>query len=761
MEAAEAPNSLASSNRQPRWRRRLSVFQRRGSLMRALEVATVIAALAIFASSWVFISSSGSPQTLLTPPLVALLLVANLVPLIGLLVLIARRFALHRVAGSSGGRMHVRLVAIFSTVAAVPTLLVVIFASLLFQYNAAFWFSDSARTVLESSDRVAQSYVRENEDALDGEMTPMAGDFRNALSQVSSLDDPRIPAFLVEQFTRRHLYELVLVGIGTDGAPHILLFTNLASNQSAAELIPLQEVAGLDKGAIASRVIKDRIEARIAVDPKARLYLYASRKVDPIVVAQATRARSALGDYTSLLNRSRTLQLRFNAALLVVSLLIVAASIWIAFTVANRITRPISDLVGAARRITLGDLTVRVPPAVRRDEVGALATAFNRMTRRMEEQTGALVSANTQLDQRRALTEAVLSGVSAGIISVDGGRRIRLSNASADKLLSTGEGAIGRPLAEIAPELDRLIGEGQRESIVQLASGGELRTLAVTLVASDGGHVLTFDDITQQLLDQRRAAWSDVARRIAHEIKNPLTPIQLAAERLQRRYGKDVPADDTIFERLTQTIVRQVGDLRRMVDEFSSFARVPKPVFRPEPIVEIARQALFLHEVAHPAICFSLDAPDPPPLVVCDRRLLGQALTNIVKNAVEAIQEKYEEGEAASGTIEMIIRKGEDRLAIQVSDTGIGLPAERERMTEPYMTTRAKGTGLGLAIVKKIVEEHFGTIGFTDRAGGGTVVSILLDTDTLASLGGEAVALDGDDSTGTEARPELTRMKAG
>ena len=761
MEAAEAPNSLASNNRQPRWRRRLVVLQRRGLLMRALEVATVVAALAIFAGSWAFISRSGSPQTLLTPPLVALLLVANLVPAIGLLVLIARRFALHRVAGSSGGRMHVRLVAIFSTVAAVPTLLVVIFASLLFQYNAAFWFSDSARTVLESSDRVAQSYVRENEDALDGEMSPMAGDFRNALSQVSSLDDPRIPAFLVEQYTRRHLYELVLVGVGTDNAPHILLFTNLASNQSASELIALSEVAGLDKGAISSRVIKDRIEARVAVDPKARLYLYASRKVDPIVVAQATRARSALGDYTSLLNRSRTLQLRFNAALLVVSLLIVAASIWIAFTVANRITRPISDLVGAARRITLGDLTVRVPPAVRRDEVGALATAFNRMTRRMEEQTGALVSANTQLDQRRALTEAVLSGVSAGVISVDGERRIRLSNASADKLLKTGEGAIGRPLTEVAPELDRLIGEGQRESIVQLASGGELRTLAVTLVASDGGHVLTFDDITQQLLDQRRAAWSDVARRIAHEIKNPLTPIQLAAERLQRRYGKDIPADDTTFERLTQTIVRQVGDLRRMVDEFSSFARVPKPVFRPEPIVEVARQALFLHEVAHPAIRFSLDAPDPSPVVVCDRRLLGQALTNIVKNAAEAIQEKCEEGEPIAGAIEMVIRQGEDRLAIQVSDTGIGLPAERERMTEPYMTTRAKGTGLGLAIVKKIVEEHFGTIGFTDRPGGGTVVSILLDTDTLASLGGDAVALDGDDSTGTEARPELTRMKAG
>ncbi|WP_454883754.1 ATP-binding protein [Sphingomonas oryzagri] len=728
--------------------------------MAAVEILTGIGALAIMAGSWLYISHAGSPETLLTPPLVALLLVANLVPWMGVLVLVARRIALKRVEGSAGGRLHVRLVAIFSAVAAVPTLLVVIFASLLFQYNAAFWFSDSVRTVLVSSDRVAQSYVRENGDALRGEMVAMAGNFREALSEVTTLDDPRMPAFLIQQYAYRHLYELALIGVGPDGAPHILVFTNLASNRTAAELMPKSAIAPLNNGATLSNVASNRIEARIAVDPKARLYLYASRRIDPVVVAQATKARSALGDYTSLLNRSRTLQLRFNAALLVVSLLIVGAAIWIAFTVANRITRPITDLVGAARRITLGDLTVRVPPAVRRDEVGALATAFNRMTRRLEEQTGALVTANAQIDQRRALTEAVLSGVSAGVISVDGDRRIRLSNQSADRMLRMDqEGAIGRPLTELSPELDRLIGEGQRESIVQIASAGEMRTLAVTLVPSDGGHVLTFDDITQQLLDQRRAAWSDVARRIAHEIKNPLTPIQLAAERLQRRYGKDVPADDTTFERLTQTIVRQVGDMRRMVDEFSSFARVPKPVFRAEPIVEIARQALFLHEVAHPSIRFSLDAPDPSPMLVCDRRLLGQALTNIVKNASEAIVEKHEEAGPVSGAIEMVIRASENRLAIQVSDTGIGLPAERERLTEPYMTTRAKGTGLGLAIVKKIVEEHFGTIGFTDRPGGGTVVSILLDTDTLASLGSDAGPPEYGGS-GDETRPELTRMKA-
>jgi two-component system nitrogen regulation sensor histidine kinase NtrY len=255
--------------------------------------------------------------------------------------------------------------------------------------------------------------------------------------------------------------------------------------------------------------------------------------------------------------------------------------------------------------------------------------------------------------------------------------------------------------------------------------------------------VLTFDDITEQLLDQRRAAWSDVARRIAHEIKNPLTPIQLAAERLQRRYGKEIASDPETFEQLTGTIVRQVGDLRRMVDEFSSFARMPKPVFNEEPVAEIARHALFLHEVAHPDIAFALEAPEPSPLLVCDRRQLGQALTNIVKNGVEAIQQKREEGKGdGPDSIAIRILEGEGRLCIEIADTGMGLPVERSRLIEPYVTTRVKGTGLGLAIVKKIVEEHFGSIEFEDNKGGGTLVRLVFDAETLARLGGGAAELN-------------------
>ncbi|MDP8913407.1 MAG: ATP-binding protein, partial [Pseudomonadota bacterium] len=350
------------------------------------------------------------------------------------------------------------------------------------------------------------------------------------------------------------------------------------------------------------------------------------------------------------------------------------------------------------------------------------------------------VSANSQLDSRRAFIEAVLSGVTAGVISVDHNRHVRLINSSAEALLKMPkDAAVGQKLSVLAPELDAQLDAEAREDIIQFSSGGEPRTLAVKRVKVEGGHVLTFDDITDQLLDQRRAAWSDVARRIAHEIKNPLTPIQLAAERLQRRYAGEIISDRSTFERLTGTIIRQVGDLRRMVDEFSSFARMPKPVFRKEAINEVVRQTLFLHEVAHPDIRFVLDAPEPSPILICDRRQLGQALTNVIKNGVEAIQQKREAGQASGEQqVQVTIRENETHLCVEIADTGIGLPQERGRLTEPYMTTRVKGTGLGLAIVKKIVEEHFGSMEFEDLPAGGTLVRLVFDTETLARLEADA-----------------------
>ena len=368
--------------------------------------------------------------------------------------------------------------------------------------------------------------------------------------------------------------------------------------------------------------------------------------MDPEIAVQTQRANEVLDDYRALLSRSRVNQLRFNAALLFGSLIIVALAILAALRMADRLVRPVGQLVTAAGRIEQGDFSSRVSVAKTEDEIQTLASAFNRMSGRLEEQTSALMSANAQLDTRRAFTEAVLSSVTAGVIALDANKRILLINRSAENLLQQEEETLeGVSLAAVSPELDEFMQDEQREADVLVASKSGQRTLAVKRVRYHQGAVITFDDITDQLSDQRRAAWSDIARRIAHEIKNPLTPIQLAAERLQRRFGKEIASDGETFERLTGTIVRQVGDLRRMVDEFSNFARMPKPVFRMENVHEIARQSLFLHEVAHPGISFSISPPEGDFQMVCDRRQLGQALSNVVKNAVEAIEARRSRGE--------------------------------------------------------------------------------------------------------------------
>ncbi len=485
------------------------------------------------------------------------------------------------------------------------------------------------------------------------------------------------------------------------------------------------------------QIKNNQIDAVTMLDRQNRIYLYATRDANTAAFSQVGRARAVLGSYDEFAKRSRQLQLQFNIALFFGSLLLVGIAVWIALAVADWLVRPVNELVDAARRITAGDLSTRVSGPHARDEIGTLASAFNRMTQRLEAQTGALVAANGQLDNRRAFIEAVLSGVTAGILSVDQGGIIRLLNSSAKAILFEEDiNPIDRPLMDLSPELAELLAEEQNAGIVQIRARGDLRTLAVKVSRDASGHILTFDDITQQLSDQRRAAWSDVARRIAHEIKNPLTPIQLAAERLQKRYGAEVTSDTATFSRLTGTIVRQVGDLRRIVDEFSSFARMPKPVFRSEAIGDIARHALFLHEVAHPDIAFTFSSDLGTEEIICDRRQIGQALTNIVKNAVEAIEPKSacaEDGLRGHVGMRLAWAAG-GMVLIEVSDDGVGLPPERERILEPYMTTRAKGTGLGLAIVKKIVEEHFGEITFSDAPGGGACVSVKLDPVALGKV---------------------------
>jgi two-component system nitrogen regulation sensor histidine kinase NtrY len=718
---------------------------RRLTVTPALEFSVLGIAVVIAIGSYVLLTGLDDAQRLIPPPLVALLLVANLVPGIALLVLLGRRIAKRRAARSpvgGEGRLHVRLVALFSVVAAVPMLLVTIFASLLFQYGVQFWYSDQARGMLENATSLAQTSYDQMLRRWQEASVTMASDTADFLSE-QPVDGGQFPAFFFQQVWFRSLSDGILFTV----SPRTGLQTLATINPDLLDInkqVSASDLAVLRAGQRSITVVRDnRIQTLTKVPRNGDLYLLTASVVDMTTVQQQRlRGVAVQRSYRDLLAQARSLQLRFNAALLIISLLIVGVAVWIALNVADRLVRPVGELVDAARRVAGGDLTARVPDPRSLDEVGTLAKAFNQMTGRIEAQNTQLRTANDQLDSRRALIEAVMAGVSAGVIAVGADRVVSIANDSAVRLLGTGvDGVIGQPLHAVAPELDALVDAGAREAVVQVGQDGQIRTLAVRLAVIDRGPILTFDDVTQQLVDQRRAAWSDVARRIAHEIKNPLTPIQLAAERLQRRYGAKIAEDDGTFARLTETIVRQVGDLRRMVDEFSSFARMPKPVFREESLLDAAHQVLFLHEVAHPAIRFALVHDDVVPTLVCDRRQIGQALTNIVKNAVEAIEARSGGGEGGQITL-TLAGEAQGSVSIVVTDNGVGLPAARERITEPYMTTRVRGTGLGLAIVKKIVEEHYGTIGFTDRSGGGTVVTMTFDAAALERLdqGGIAAA---------------------
>ncbi|WP_375381981.1 ATP-binding protein [uncultured Sphingomonas sp.] len=694
-----------------------------------LGVLTLAAAIAI--TSYFVIAGEVRAERLMSQGLVALLLVANLVPGVALIILLGRRIARRRAARSpvgGEGQLHVRLVALFSVMAAVPMLLVAIAASLLFQYGIEFSSSSRARAMVTNARELVRETSQREIESVVAQVNAMSGDVAGYLKAASVENVQLKRAFALQTFKRELSEAMIITG---DGPDKPLLVLN-PYERSMDNIVSSSMLAQFRHGAKVVIVqSSDRIGAIVPLDYAGGSYLYAARVYDPQLAGLLRRGDAILADYRALQSRSRALQLEFNAALLLVSLLIIGVAVWIALTVADRLVAPVGELVEAARRVEGGDLTARVTAPKARDEVGTLAGAFNQMTGRLQQQNTALVTANDQIESRRALIEAVMGGVSAGVVSVAPDRTVRIINRSATQLLDVGEeGAVGRPLAEVSPELDRLLDGATREAVVQVQAGAELRTLAVRIARADAGPILTFDDMTQQLQDQRRAAWADVARRIAHEIKNPLTPIQLAAERLQRRYGHTVEESDTTFSRLTETIVRQVGDLRRMVDEFSSFARMPKPVFQLEPLVDAARQTMFLHEVAHPGIRFRLIHDDPGPSMVCDRRQIGQALTNLVKNAVEAV----EATERADGTITMTIEETTGRVSVEIADNGVGLPPERDRILEPYMTTRVRGTGLGLAIVKKIIEEHAGTIGFSDRPGGGTIVTLDFDANMLSGL---------------------------
>jgi two-component system nitrogen regulation sensor histidine kinase NtrY len=719
----------------------------------AAAIGIFLVLIAAF-SAWL-LSRGARPGSLLSPPMIALLLIANLIPAIALMVWFSRRVAIARAekGGLGSGHLHVRLVALFSVVAAVPTILVAIFASLLFQSGLEFWFSDRARGMIENTVEIARSTYDNEVQRIALETVAMSGDLAGYLS-VMTIDDPRFPVLYGRnQVLNRNLSEAIIFTYGPDKQIRTLALVN-PYDRKLEQVITPDRMAQLKDREVVPVNLPDRIGALTRLEYGPDTYLYAARVFQPEITQQIERANDVVKDYRALLARSRMNQLKFNAALLFGSLFIVALAILAALKLADRLVRPVGQLVSAAGRIEQGDFSARVPVTRSGDEIQTLATAFNRMSGTLEEQTGALRAANTQIETRRAFIEAILSSVTAGVIALDAANRVLLINRSAETLLQKDEAELeGVALEALSPDLAEFMHGDQRAANVLVRAESGERTLAVNRVRYEDGAVLTFDDITDQLTDQRRAAWSDIARRIAHEIKNPLTPIQLAAERLQRRFGKEITSDSDTFERLTETIVRQVGDLRRMVDEFSNFARMPKPSFREEDVHEIARTALFLHEVAHPDIKFSLDPEAGPISMVADRRQLGQALTNVVKNAVEAIESRRARNEhsMAGDRIDLRIRSGAEELVIDVMDTGVGLPEERERLTEPYMTTRVRGTGLGLAIVKTIVEEHMGEIAFLDRRGGGTHVRMAFAIDRLAGLASDGAGKQEDESDSDQA----------
>jgi two-component system nitrogen regulation sensor histidine kinase NtrY len=699
-----------------------------------LQLELLAASLTIILgwSSYAWLTGKGLPANGASQPLVALLLVANLMPAMLLIVLIGRRVAIlitNRRRGLAGARLHLRLVALFAGIAAVPTVLVVVFASLLFQYGVQFWFSDRVRTILDGSNEVAQAYVEDNRQRIADDILVMAADVASYARDFGE-GTPLYRRGLDYQVEGRILTEAAVVRRTAAG----LILVSVSKVQPFEVADHLSDI-DLDKARVSPVTLigagEDRVEAAVAVPGAADTFLYVSRKVDPAVLARASQAAGALGEYKSLIERSRVMQLRFNLVLMAVSLLTLIVAIWFALWLANRLVAPIARLADAAERVGAGDLDARVPVRGDADEIGVLERAFNRMTSQLKSQQTALLSANGELDSRRRFTEAVLAGVSAGVMSISADGLVRVANASAAGLLGLPHRMLrGQLLNDVAPELADLLDQarqtGDAAGQVSIVREQGTQTLAVRIGAADdaegldqgsrgSGFVLTFDDISAQLADQRRAAWADVARRIAHEIKNPLTPIQLAAERLQRKFGRQIEEDSDTFTTLTGTIVRQVGDLRRMVDEFSEFARLPKPVFAEESLDRLLRQALVLQEVAFPAIRFTL-TPDTGSTLVCDRQQLSRAITNLIKNAAESVSARMEVDADVKGLISISLEEGPDLISLTITDNGLGFPADdRARLLEPYVTTRARGTGLGLAITAKIIEDHGGQLRLEDN----------------------------------------------
>ncbi len=739
-------------------------WSRRVELARKLEIGLFGLALISLVATFVALSVKSTPMGV-TSGTVGALLVADGVLGLAMGALVARRLVklwVARKEGMAGSKLLGRMVGFFSFIAVVPSIIMVIFSTVYLQFGIESWFSDKVRTTLDSSLQVAEAYIKEHRRVIEADIRAMANDLNRQAIFVQQ--DTRLLQILVEdQTAKRALSEAIVF----DESGTLLARATL--NLALAPIgVPDMVMARAQQGklVIISSTDDDRVRAIVKLEDFFDAYLYVSRFVDARVLGHLDAVEGAIAEYQDLASQRGDLQVQFSFFYFVAALLLLMFAVWMGLSFATRMVAPISRLVEASERVGQGDLSARVPSQTSSDEIGILSRAFNRMTRQLQNQQEALIETNNQLDERRRFSEAVLSGVSAGVIGLDLEFRVTLPNPTACEFLGGDLAAVeGKDIRELIPEFEPFFAGLQQEpeqsglqAQIDVVRSGAARTLLVRISTETSeqrvtGYVVTFDDITDQLVDQRTAAWADVARRIAHEIKNPLTPIQLAAERLQRKYGDEIASDPRVFQQCTETIIRQVGDLRRMVDEFSSFARMPAPLFRIEDISDVARQALFMQQVGSPAIKFDFEAPAQAPLLVCDGRLIAQALTNLIKNAVESISAR-QSGEASGGPaseiqsdeagyIKISVLPSVEILEITVEDNGAGLPAGlSQRLTEPYVTTRAKGTGLGLAIVRKIMEDHGGTLVLENRGEGG--VRAVLSFDHKELLKRSVKAVDGD-----------------
>ena len=725
-------------------------WARRVRLERRFTIFVLI--LAVTSGIATFAATTGQLPGTVSPITLVVLLLTDFVCLLMLCALVARRLVIiwmERRRGQAGARLHARLVGLFSLVAVAPAIVVAVFSAILFDFGLRVWFSDRVSTVVKNSLEVSEAYLEEHQRSVYGEALALARSV-NAQGPVSLLQPEVLQQILEKQVGGRALAEAVIFDrqrreLARGGYSIWAEFDPRSLPDSVLEQTRSGEVVLLPEEGQA------RIGAVTRLDSFTDTYLYVARLVDSTILGQLDQSRGAVALYEELEGDRYDLQITFALVFLMVAALLLLVAVWVGLSFANQLTRPIGALIGAAERVARGDLTARVPVEKSGDEIESLAVAFNRMTAELAEHQGELMTANRQIDERRRFIEAVLAGISSAVIGLDAQGRIALANGMVQDLLGAPTNELrGRLLSDFLPEVDVLVraarmraGRPVDRQLSFLRPDGQERTVFARVAAQQNdegltGFVCTLDDVTELLAAQRKAAWADIARRIAHEIKNPLTPIQLSAERLKRKYMKQISDDPETFAICTDTIVRQVADIGRMVDEFSSFARMPAPVMGEHSLRELIEQAIFLQQNAQPTIRYAVDLPRGALVLTCDAQQVNRALTNLLLNAAEAIEGRTppedEAEELPPGEIDVLVRREGSHLIVQVSDNGRGLPkTDRQRLTEPYVTTRVRGTGLGLAIVKKIMEEHGGEVTLDDRPGGGARVQLVFPASRLRS----------------------------